>query len=156
MSQLLGEKGFILERFYFTIIFSLFRLSEETNNSLSDKSKQLRNLLVNGPTFNPDGNVKDRIKCLENAVDYQNERNGILDQTLETMSNETINLDKALKQLLLETTTHLESELKRIKQEADHRFDLQDAENRRLQQHVASLKAENSQLTRKLVNSFIC
>lgn len=89
---------------------------------------------------------------LENMAEYQNERNRHVDSTLQEMDDEATNLENVLKDLIREATENLDLEIRQMKQEVDHRFDLQDAENKRLQQHVATLKAENNQLTRKLVS----
>eukprot|EP01041_Mallomonas_annulata_P003734 gene3734-7417_t len=126
-----------------------FDRDRDTSTVISSRS--LRSLTSTTSQLKPDGHLKDRIKGLENAIDQQIERNAMVDESLNAMGFETEKLEENLKLLVKETSDKLEAQIRQMKQEVDHRFELQDAENKRLQQHIASLKAENNQLQRKMV-----
>lgn len=127
-------------------------LLEEPYTSSISSFEQIKTLrsLAHSQSFVPEGNMKERVRTLENCVLQQHERNDQVSQTLEMMEADTVHMDNNLRSYISQTSHTLDSELKLMKQEIGHRFELQEAENKRLQQHVATLKAENHQLQRKL------
>mmetsp|Transcript_34537 Transcript_34537/g.35205 ORF Transcript_34537/g.35205 Transcript_34537/m.35205 type:complete len:189 (+) Transcript_34537:159-725(+) len=124
---------------------------DEMDNKSVMSSRSLRSLTGSIGGFKLDGgNLKERIRGLEVAMEQQSERNTITDQTLDAIGADTEKVEANLKSYVNEVSEKLEAQVRQMKVEVDHRFELQDAENKRLQQHVATLKAENNQLQRKL------
>ena len=63
--------------------------------------------------------------------------------------------EETLKELLSDMSKQLSDELAALRREYEHRFELQNAENRRLQASFALLKAESTQTNKRLV-SIVC
>lgn len=117
--------------------------------SYFSQSRVLRNSLIPSVT-DPDAPLKQRVALLENAVGNQQQRDDVTFDNILALSKDSERLEAALNALVNEKTQKLENDLKRFKQEIHHRFDLQSAENKRLQASVATLKAENNNLKKEL------
>ena len=100
---------------------------------------------------NPLAPIKERVGLLE-AVENQKERDNVTFDNIQALSQDTIRIESNLTDSINTKTTSIEEDLKRFKLEVHHRFELQTAENKRLQASVATLKAENRALTKDLVS----
>lgn len=101
---------------------------------------------------NPLAPIKVRVGLLEEAVENQKERDNVTFDNIQALSQDTIRIESNLTDSINTKTTSIEEDLKRFKLEVHHRFELQTAENKRLQASVATLKAENRALTKDLVS----
>lgn len=104
---------------------------------------------------NPEAPIKVRVGLLESAVENQKERDDITFHNIQALSNDTLRMETTLNDSINTKTSTLEEDFKRFKLEVHHRFELQGAENKRLQASVASLKAENHALSRDLVSELL-
>jgi hypothetical protein len=100
-----------------------------------------------------DGTLKQRVFSLEQAIEIQVRRDDVTYQNIVALSKDSSRIEKTITDSLNEKSSSLEDALRIFKQEVHHRFDLQNAENKRLQQHITTLKAENHQLQSELVPS---
>jgi hypothetical protein len=101
-----------------------------------------------------DGTLKQRVFSLEQAIEIQVRRDDVTYQNIVALSKDSSRIEKTITESLNDKTSTLEEALRVFRQEVHHRFELQNAENKRLQQHITSLKAENHQLQSELVRSF--
>ena len=101
----------------------------------------------------PAAPVKTRVGLLECAVENQKERDDVTFENITALSKDTKRIEASLDARINEKTNSIEEALKRFKMEVHHRFELQAAENKRLQASVAALKAENHALTKELVSN---
>mmetsp|Transcript_6293 Transcript_6293/g.8780 ORF Transcript_6293/g.8780 Transcript_6293/m.8780 type:complete len:184 (-) Transcript_6293:244-795(-) len=102
------------------------------------------------PIVNNNGSVKVRLSTLESTVETQSNYNRL---TLDSFGNLADNLrttDNNLQDLLRQTQEHFTNVIATLKKEYDHKFELQSTENKRLQNNIASLKAESNQTKRRL------
>jgi hypothetical protein len=99
-----------------------------------------------------DGSLKQRVFCLEQAIEIQVRRDDVTYQNIIALSKDSERIEQTLSNSIDTKTLALDDLLKLFKQEVHHRFELQNAENKRLQQHITTLKAENHQLQSDLVN----
>jgi hypothetical protein len=90
------------------------------------------------------GNIKGRVALLEEKDTLFQEELGLHDKRL-------LDLERGREQLVgkfATTTENINSRISRemlaLKDDAEHKFGLQNAENKRLQHHVQSLRAENA------------
>jgi F0F1-type ATP synthase delta subunit len=104
---------------------------------------------------NPEAPIKSRVCLLESAVENQQERDDVTFANIEALSRDTERIERALNEAVNAKTAALEEALQRFKMEVHHRFELQGAENKRLQASVAALKAENRSLNETLVR-YLC
>lgn len=102
-------------------------------------------------TVDPSAPIKVRVSLLEQAVENQKERDDTTFENIEALSQDTIRIETNLTDSINTKTSTIEEDLKRFKLEVHHRFELQAAENKRLQASVATLKADNRALTKDLV-----
>lgn len=100
----------------------------------------------------PEAPIKKRVGFLETAVENQKERDDVTFANIEALSKDTERIEKALNDAVNAKTASMEEALQRFKMEVHHRFELQGAENKRLQASVAALKAENHALTKTLMS----
>lgn len=98
-----------------------------------------------------DGTLKQRVYSLEQAIDIQVRRDDVTYQNILALSKDSARIEQSLTQTINDKSSALEEALRIFKQEVHHRFELQNAENKRLQQHITTLKAENHQLQSELV-----
>mmetsp|Transcript_6019 Transcript_6019/g.8425 ORF Transcript_6019/g.8425 Transcript_6019/m.8425 type:complete len:192 (+) Transcript_6019:52-627(+) len=102
------------------------------------------------PIINNNASVKIRLSTLESTIEVQNDYNLL---TLDSFGNLADNLRSAdvnLQDLLRQTQDHFTNVIASLKKEYDHKFELQATENKRLQNNIASLKAESNQTKRRL------
>ena len=102
-----------------------------------------------------DGTLKQRVFSIEQAIDIQVRRDDVTYQNILALSKDSARIEQTLTESINEKTNTLEEALRVFKQEVHHRFELQNAENKRLQQHITTLKAENHQLQNELVSQLI-
>mmetsp|Transcript_8475 Transcript_8475/g.12638 ORF Transcript_8475/g.12638 Transcript_8475/m.12638 type:complete len:192 (+) Transcript_8475:107-682(+) len=114
-----------------------------------EASRSLRESLST-PELAVDGSLKQRVHSLEQAIKIQVRRDDVTYQNIIALSKDSERIEKGTRQMVMEKHLEVDEEVKQFKQEVHHRFELQTAENKRLQQHVTSLKAENHQLQRDL------
>lgn len=125
---------------------------------------------VQFPEIIPGASVKSRIATLEASAETQNKFDNLTFQSFNNLSNNVHSLEDMMRELVKHTQHEIESKMNLLKKEYDHRyyqshfldlslttffrrFELQANENKRLQNHVSSLKADNSTLKKKLVRS---
>mmetsp|Transcript_18399 Transcript_18399/g.19156 ORF Transcript_18399/g.19156 Transcript_18399/m.19156 type:complete len:188 (+) Transcript_18399:62-625(+) len=125
------------------------RNSPEQTESYFSASQTLRESL-SSPQLMQDGTLKQRVFSLEQAIDIQVRRDDVTYQNILALSKDSARIEQTLTQNLNDKTNTLEEALRVFKQEVHHRFELQNAENKRLQQHITTLKAENHQLQSEL------
>lgn len=102
------------------------------------------------PTVNAAHSVKARLSTIEEIVSTQGNHNSQCQSSFHRLHGSLNETDDNIKQLLLNMQNDFDQKILTLKKEYDHRFDLQSSENKRLQNHVASLKADTNQLKRKL------
>lgn len=127
------------------------RTHPEETTSYFAASQSLRESL-SAPQLMVEGTLKQRVVSLEQAIDIQVRRDDVTYQNILALSKDSERIERVVTQTFNEKTASLEEALKTFKQEVHHRFELQNAENKRLQQHITTLKAENHQLQSELVS----
>lgn len=95
--------------------------------------------------------VKARISNLEGAALAQSEFNSTAIENFSQLNNSLHAAEDMIKLFLKQTQESFDAKLATLKKEYDHRFDLQNSENKRLQNHVSNLKADTNVLKQKLV-----
>lgn len=94
--------------------------------------------------------LKNRVGILEDTVLYQARRNELSQYMLDDLNNDLLSAEDRLRRAFAVEVERIAVEMADMKVQTDHRFDLQNAENLRSQQHISTLKYENNQLKRKL------
>ena len=140
----MGKSQGIVSKQYLTVLYR-----DECGNYF-EASRSLRESLST-PELAVDGSLKQRVHSLEQAIKIQVRRDDVTYQNIIALSKDSERIEKGTRQMVMEKHIEVDEEVKQFKQEVHHRFELQTAENKRLQQHVTSLKAENHQLQRDLV-----
>lgn len=102
------------------------------------------------PVINPKDSIKVRIATLEATTDTQSQYNKLSLHSLVNLSDNLIDTDKQIRDYIEQVQNHFDGVIATLKKEYDHRFELQSTENKRLQNNIASLKAEANQTKRKL------
>jgi plasmid maintenance system antidote protein VapI len=105
---------------------------------------------VEFPAIDNGISVKDRICQLESTCVSQTESNTIVFNTFHNLSNNLHTTDSNLRDIIQHVKSITDATIAALKKEYDHKFELQSSENKRLQNTVASLKAESNQTKRKL------
>jgi hypothetical protein len=146
-------RGILNDIFYFlsNLVLIFFLCSPEETESYFAASQSLRESL-SAPQLVTDGTLKQRVLSLEQAIEIQVRRDDVTYQNILALSKDSERIETTFTQSLNDKTSSLEEALRIFKQEVHHRFDLQNAENKRLQQHITTLKAENHQLQSELVS----
>lgn len=124
-------------------MISKFEVSQTLRNSLSV------------PELNPTQSLKKRVTALESAVDCQVEVDNVTYQNIVAVSEDSLRMSSRLEKFMQMNLEKINDEFIAFKKEVHHRFDLQNAENKRLIQHISTLKADNQQLQRDLVEILI-
>lgn len=104
------------------------------------------------PPVNVNDTIKNRIGTVETISATQAELNRASQESFVNLSSDLHATENNLKDLLLQMQNSFDQKLATLKKEYDHRFELQSSENKRLQNHVATLKSDSNQLKRKLVS----
>ncbi len=99
----------------------------------------------------PNDAFKDRLSILEETAQTQSRMNQLTYEAFGDSKRDLNNTEENLKALLAALNEQFSSELAGLRREYEHRFELQNAENRRLQSSFALLKAESTQTNKKLV-----
>jgi hypothetical protein len=142
-------KSILLVNYYF---FFFFCSQPEEEVNYFSQSCILRESLATS-VVEPDAPLKNRVTLLELAVENQMQRDDVTFDNIVALSKDSSRIDAALNISINTKTSDIAEDLKRFKEEVHHRFELQSAENKRLQASIASLKAENHLLTKDLVRS---
>lgn len=115
--------------------------------------------------------IKERISTMEESMATQTYMNDLTGQLFHNLDTDLSNKEMNLQRVILQLEDNFRKEMDAMKKDYDHRysclgshnilrdfikvvcirFDLQCAENQRLQQHISTLKAETNQIHRKLV-----
>lgn len=132
-------------------VISICRRLPDNEESFFSQSCRMRGSLEVSQ-INPEAPIKSRVMLLENAVENQKERDDVTFSNIEALSKDTERIESTLNETVNRKTSAVEEALQRFKMEVQHRFDLQGAENKRLQASVAALKAENQALAKSLVS----
>ena len=103
------------------------------------------------PQLNADNSLKDRLSTLEDTVTTQANLNELTVSMLHNIDRIMQEKEANLQRTILQLQEQILEDMSILKKDYDHRFDLQGAENRRLQARIAELKEENCQLQRKMV-----
>ena len=103
------------------------------------------------PALLPDGSLKKRVSALEQAMEMAMRRDDVTYQNIIALSKDGSIRQERLQVMMQEETSKLAEYMAAFQREVCHRFELQNAENKRLNQHIASLKQENRQLQTDLV-----
>ncbi len=102
------------------------------------------------PEVDPSLALKNRVGVLEDTFAYQLKKNEVSQFMLDDLNTDLEKAEEQVMEALVVETRRIAIEMAAMKIENDHRFDLQNAENVRSQQHISTLKYENNQLKRKL------
>jgi hypothetical protein len=102
------------------------------------------------PEVDPSLALKNRVGVLEDTFAYQLKKNEVSQFMLDDLNTDLEKAEEQVMEALVVETRRIAIEMAAMKIENDHRFDLQNAENLRSQQHISTLKYENNQLKRKL------
>ncbi|CAE7805297.1 unnamed protein product [Symbiodinium microadriaticum] len=84
-------------------------------------------------------------------MEMQVRRDDVTYQNIIALSKDGLDNQEKLKVSMKEETSQIREQMAAFQLEVRHRFELQSAENKRLSQHVTSLKQENRQLQTDLV-----
>lgn len=104
------------------------------------------------PILNNNTSVKNRINTLENFGETQMEFDRLSVQNLSCLANDLNTADESLRSIIGNVVESFDAKLSTLRKEYDHRFELQSNENKRLQNHVSSLKSDTALLKKKLVS----
>jgi hypothetical protein len=107
--------------------------------------------LLNFPDMRPAEPFKDRLAILEETAQTQARMNQLTYETFGDSKKDLHATEENLKALLASISEQFSNELAALRREYEHRFELQNAENRRLQASFALLKAESTQSNKRLV-----
>ena len=129
--------------------------TQEPNEDIKFINSPSRTLQLSPPSMNSSGNMKQRLQTVERFVDYQVHRNEGLVEDVKLVRDDLASLENRLTKQLQESDAEMSALFKSFKQEVHHRFDLQTAENRRLQQHISNLKSENQNMQKQMVLRYI-
>lgn len=94
--------------------------------------------------------IKQRLAQIDVDVDYLLSTTKNMEGNLSALNKGGDEMEHKLKTIVDGMRTEMNEKIQDVQQAANHRYDLQISENTRLQASVASLKAENSQLQKKL------
>jgi hypothetical protein len=136
----------------FIIIFIYIYRTNNESTTFFEASQRLRTTLST-PELNSNLSMKQRMSLLESAIESHAIVDEVTYQNIVAVAQDTAQFKSTLEHNLETMVSKLTSELNSFKQEVHHRFELQTAENKRLIQHISTLKAENQQLQRDLVSS---
>ena len=125
-------------------------MSSSKDGSTFDEHRNQMTLL-NFPDMKPNDAFKDRLAILEETAQTQSRMNQLTYETFGDSKKDLNSTEEHLKALLSALNEQLSNELGALRREYEHRFELQNAENRRLQSSFALLKAESTQTNKKLV-----
>lgn len=106
------------------------------------------------PPIASDLSVKARLGNLEGAAISQSDFNNTAIESFGQLNSSLHAAEDVIKQFLKQTQDSFDAKLAALKKEYDHRFDLQNSENKRLQSHVTNLKADTNLLKQKLVYAY--
>lgn len=121
---------------------------EYNHNKFSDTVQRLANQPF--PEISGEQSMKNRISTLERTAEVQGDFNKLSHRSFINLSGDLISTEEALKDLINQVQNTFDNKLNNMKKEYDHRFELQANENKRLQNHVATLKADSHMLKKKL------
>lgn len=132
-------------------MFEVEPIAEEeyNENKFSDTVQRLATQPF--PPVAPEQSMKNRISALEQTAEVQSDFNKLSHRTFINLSAELQTTEETLKDMINQVQNNFDSKLAAMKKEYDHRFELQANENKRLQNHVATLKADSHMLKKKLV-----
>ena len=102
------------------------------------------------PTVDRGLAVKARVSTLEDMVTVQEDRSALVQGMLDDLDVDLGKAEDRIMAALEASNQRIVNEFAELRSYYDHRFDLQNAENLRTQQHISTLKFENNQLKRKL------
>jgi len=102
------------------------------------------------PTVDRGVAVKSRVSTLEDMAAMQKDRNALFQGMLDDLDVDLAKAEDRIMAALDASNQRIANEFVELRKHYDHRFDLQNAENLRTQQHISTLKFENNQLKRKL------
>lgn len=111
--------------------------------------------LIDFPHPEENSSMKNRITTLESNNEKQINFNKLTLETFNNLNANVHNLEDHIRLLLGKLQESYDEKLNNLKKEFDHRFELQLNENKRLQNHIASLKSDNNLIKTKLVSFFI-
>eukprot|EP00638_Chattonella_subsalsa_P010342 CAMPEP_0117755618 /NCGR_PEP_ID=MMETSP0947-20121206/13558_1 /TAXON_ID=44440 /ORGANISM="Chattonella subsalsa, Strain CCMP2191" /LENGTH=133 /DNA_ID=CAMNT_0005574985 /DNA_START=245 /DNA_END=646 /DNA_ORIENTATION=- len=95
-------------------------------------------------------NMKAKIQALEQCSKAHDEEFERVYQQLESTNVTVKENDQTCHELFKKNDDRITTEINAVKDEMVHRFTLQTAENKRLQNHITNLKQENQALERRL------
>jgi hypothetical protein len=116
--------------------------------AFADNRKAFVNTIL--PTLDSQAPLKERLTALEDTSDTQARLNALNIAMLGNVGSLLAESERALQQTILTLQENVLDDVNAMKREYDHKFELQGAENKRLQNRIAELKEENAQLQRKL------
>ncbi len=102
-------------------------------------------------SIDPSGAFKDRLSVVETVFQSQVSYNNLVTETLADGHQNIINLEVSVEAAVAAAGSLHKASIISFRQEFQHKFELQMAENRRLQAGVASLKVETAKTLSKLV-----
>mmetsp|Transcript_16694 Transcript_16694/g.15056 ORF Transcript_16694/g.15056 Transcript_16694/m.15056 type:complete len:194 (-) Transcript_16694:13-594(-) len=126
----------------------IFNRNQIAQNSVDSLIGTMKSITL--PSIKPQSNAKQRINTLEDATLTQYKLNEMTFDTVGKLSSELINTEDHIKQIIQQLTDNFNNQLRALRIEYDHRFDLQRAENKRLKDGFAALKEESSMTIKKL------
>lgn len=132
-------------------LFDVQPIAEEDEVGETQFDTSFQKLLsLQFPPMNPMSSVKHRIGSLEESTQTQHEFNRLTGKSFHNLSNNVHSLEDMMREIVKQSQADMEGKMLLMRKEYDHRFELQTNENKRLQSHIASLKADNTMLKRKL------
>lgn len=102
------------------------------------------------PVLDSQASLKERLTTLEDTADGQAKLNGLTIAMMNNIDRIMYEKEANLQKTILALQEHILEDVNSFKREYDHKFELQGAENKRLQNRIAELKEENAQIQRKL------
>ena len=104
---------------------------------------------LSGPDSNGRG-IKQRLAQIDVDLEYLMSTMKNVESNVAALNKGGDEVEHRLKEIVDIMRSEMNEKIQDVQQSANHRYDLQISENTRLQASVASLKAENSQLQKKM------
>lgn len=104
---------------------------------------------LSGPDSNGRG-IKQRLAQIDVDLEYLMSTMKNVESNVAALNKGGDEMEHRLKEIVDIMRSEMNEKIQDVQQSANHRYDLQISENTRLQASVASLKAENSQLQKKM------
>jgi hypothetical protein len=112
--------------------------------------------MITLPQIDPSESIKNRISYVEDVVTVQAKINAIHAELFNDLDGDLAKVQAYFPPVLDQIHQRHVEDIAAVRSEYEHKFELQAAENLRMQQHIVALKAENEMFKRRFVSTCIC